>query len=95
MVAVLHAFGFGATGVSPDLFLKPNQVVRLGNPPLRIEILTTISGVDFADYYVNRIVDTIDEIDMNIINLNDLRINKQASGRLKDLTDLENLPKQP
>ena len=60
----------------------------MGVPPLRLEILTTISGVSFAE----RIVDIIDEVEINLINLRHLKLNKQASGRLKDLSDLENLP---
>jgi hypothetical protein len=64
----------------------------MGNPPLRLEILTTISGVEFADAYAQRIIDTIDGVAVNIIGLGQLKVNKRASGRLKDLSDLENLP---
>ena len=66
--------------------------IWMGVPPLRLEILTTISGVDFAKCFQNRLTDQIDGIDVNLINLEDLKINKKASGRLKDLLDLENLP---
>jgi hypothetical protein len=92
IVKVLHEFGFGAAGASEELFQQPHKVVRMGNPPLRIEILTSISGVDFATCYAARIVDTIDELSVNIINIDDLRANKRMSGRLKDLNDLQNLP---
>jgi hypothetical protein len=63
----------------------------MGVFPLRIEITTTISGVKFDECYANRIVDTLDGVEVNLINLNHLKINKKASGRLKDLNDLENL----
>ena len=46
----LKSFGFGASSISPSLFITPNRVFRMGNPPLRIEILTDISGVEFAEY---------------------------------------------
>jgi hypothetical protein len=92
LVAVLAAFGFGATGIAADLFLQPNTVIRMGNPPLRLEILTTISGVEFADAYAQCITDSIDGVPVNIIGLDQLKVNKRASGRLKDLSDLENLP---
>ncbi len=65
---------------------------RLGLAPFRIKISTTISGVDFADCYARRIVAEIDGIAVPVIDLGDLRKNKKASGRYKDLDDLENLP---
>jgi hypothetical protein len=63
----------------------------MGMPPFRIEILTGISGVDFEECYTERITANVDGIDINIINLKDLKINKKSSGRLKDLDDLEHL----
>jgi len=92
IVTALHEFGFVNTQITPDLFLQPNQVIRMGVPPLRIEVLTTISGVDFDTCYNNRITDNIDGIDVTILSLEDLKTNKQASGRLKDLNDLQQLP---
>jgi hypothetical protein len=64
----------------------------MGLPPLRIEITTTISGVAFDECYSERIIGAIDEIPVNLISLRHLKINKEASGRAKDLSDLENLP---
>jgi len=57
-----------------------------------IEIATSISGVDFQDCWSARIVDVLDGVEVNIIDLKHLKINKQAAGRHKDLDDLENLP---
>jgi hypothetical protein len=59
---------------------------------MRIEILNSISGVDFNECFQQRVIDEIDGIEVNIINLKQLKINKQASGRHKDLDDVENLP---
>lgn len=92
VVAMLREFGFGETDLSTDLFTQPNQVTQMGIPPVRIEILTTISGVDFAEAYAQRVVDVIDEVPVTLISREHLKINKLASGRLKDLADLENLP---
>ena len=92
MVTVLRAFGFDTPGLSPDLFLQDHSIVRMGVPPIRIEVLTTISGVQFAACYAERIVATIDEVDVNLISLYHLKVNKQASGRYKDLDDIEHLP---
>jgi len=92
LVAVLTAFGFEASNISADLFLQPNNVIRMGNPPLRLELLTTVSGIEFADAYAQRVTDTLDGVPVTIISLEQLKINKRASGRLKDLSDVENLP---
>jgi hypothetical protein len=92
VVAALKEFGFDLPDLSPDLFLKPWQIVRLGVPPVRIEIATTISGVDFDECYARRVQDTLDEVPVNLIDLEDLKRNKKASGRHQDLADLEHLP---
>ena len=91
LVAVLREFGFDAPQLAADLFLRQNQIIRMGNPPMRIELLTTISGVRFEECYSERTVDVIDDVEVQIINLEHLKRNKQASGRQKDLDDLEHL----
>ena len=63
-----------------------------GVPPIRIEITTTISGVNFEESYSKRREDILDGVKVNLISLEHLKINKKASGRHKDLNDLENLP---
>ena len=63
----------------------------MGNPPLRVEILTSIDGVEFSECYKNRKVVIIDNNEINFISLDDLKKNKKASGRYKDLDDLEHL----
>ena len=88
----LREFGFAAVGLAPGLFLERNNVVRMGLPPIRIEILTSISGVEFEPCYVERETIRIEEIEVPVIGLARLRQNKAASGRAKDLADLENLP---
>ena len=92
VVATLKAFGFGSTAPAPEMFSQPDLVIRMGNPPLRIEILTGISGVEFDDCWQSRETIIVDGITVNIINLDDLKANKKASGRLKDLNDVANLP---
>jgi len=92
IVLVLREFGFDVPELSAELFLIEDQVIRMGVPPLQLEILTTISGVGFEECYAERVIDKIDDIDVNVISLRHLKINKQTSGRHKDLNDLENLP---
>lgn len=78
--------------ISENIFLQQNKVFRMGNAPIRIELLTTISGVNFSICYMNRIEDKIDEVVIKIISLKYLKKNKKACGRYKDLDDLKNLP---
>jgi len=92
MVLTLKEFGFDTSQLSKKLFLKENTIVRMGVPPMRIEIFTTISGVKFEECFQQRVVDEIDGIEVNIISLKQLKINKKASGRHRDLDDFENLP---
>ncbi len=91
-VQAIKEFGFADPNISEEIFLKEDQVIRMGVPPLRIELLTTISGVDFKSCYANRIDETIDEVKISFITLEHLKQNKKASGRHIDLNDLERLP---
>jgi hypothetical protein len=88
----LRGFGFVTPALSPELFLARNNVVRMGLPPVRIEILTSVSGVEFESCYAEKEMIRIEEILVPVISLARLRQNKAASGRAKDLADLENLP---
>ena len=92
MVSALKEFGFDIPQLSKELFLKENSIVRMGIAPMRIEILTTISGVKFEECFRQRVVDEIDGVEVNIISLKQLKINKKESGRHKVLDDFENLP---
>ena len=92
IVMALEKFGFNLPELVPELFLKEDKIIRLGVPPIRIEIATTIAGVKFSECYASRVVDTLDGIPVNIISLPHLKTNKQAAHRHKDLNDLENLP---
>ena len=92
IVVALKEFGFAVPGLSAGLFLRQNQIIRMGVPPMRIELTTTISGVDFEECYAARVVAELDGVKVNLIDLKHLKINKKASGRYKDLNDLENLP---
>jgi hypothetical protein len=92
IVDALREFGFDVDALVPALFQKPDAIVRFGLPPMRIEVLTTLSGVTFDECHRERVPAVIDGIPVDVISLRHLRINKQASGRLKDLADLEHLP---
>jgi len=91
ITAALKEFGFDVPELKPEIFLKEDQIIRMGVPPIQIEIATSISGVEFAECYQERITDELDGVQVNIISLKHLKINKKASGRYKDLDDLEHL----
>jgi hypothetical protein len=91
MVPLIREFGFNVPELSEALFLQKGRIIRMGIDPVRIEILTEISGCEFADCYSQRVEATLDGIPVNIISLADLIKNKLKSGRLKDLDDARKL----
>jgi hypothetical protein len=91
LVEILTEFGFAAETLEPGLFLQEGKIVRMGVPPLRIEILTTISGVTFTECFHDRVLGEIDGVDVPFISLEHLKANKKASGPFNDLSDLEHL----
>lgn len=91
LLAVLREFGFSSLDLTVDDFSLPNKVVQLGNPPYRIDIVTSISGVSFLDCLPSSIETKIDDVDVRFIGLEDLKKNKRSTGRLRDLSDLEEL----
>ena len=92
IVLCLREFGFDTPDVTPELFEDPDRIVRMGEAPLRIEILMEIEGVNFDDCYSRADEQLVDGSPVPVISLNDLKVNKRASGRPKDRDDLENLP---
>lgn len=87
----LREFGMPADEVSKALFLEKDKIIRMGFPPVRIEVITGASGVDFYQCYSRRLDAHIDNTRVNLISLEDLKVNKEASARHKDLEDLEHL----
>lgn len=78
-------------GLSKDDFLKEGNIIQLGYPPNRIDLLTEVSGLTFIEVYPNKIEVVVDKVKLNFINLENLKVNKKARGRYQDLADLENL----
>jgi len=91
LIKTLEEFGFSSLGLKKEDFLKPEYVIQLGYPPNRIDILTKISGLEFEKCYKSRIKTNMDGITIDFIDLENLKKNKKAIGRFKDLADLENL----
>lgn len=93
ILAAIAEFGFEGEFEKSDL-LDPKAVLMLGRPPNRIDLLTWISGREFADCYERRTYETLDGLRVPMISLPDLLINKRASGRHKDLADVEEFEKR-
>lgn len=95
VINVIRDFGFDVPDLDPRLISEEQRILRMGIPPTRIEVISTISGVSFTDCYQRRIEAELDGVKVNLIHLEDLRTNKRASGRDKDLVDLDHLREGP
>ena len=95
VVGALRVFGFGGPGLVPEAFVGDDKIVRMGVPPNRAEILTSVSGVSFDECWPHRELSDWGGVEVPVIGLSDLRRNKRASGRAKDLADLDELPTPP
>jgi hypothetical protein len=87
----LEAFGFGDVGLASKDFVQPGQVIQLGRPPNRIDIVTSISGVRFDAAWDARVPSQLDGEAVNFLSFDDLIENKRASGRDQDLADVRKL----
>jgi len=91
VINALGEFGFGSLGLKPEDFLENDQIIQLGYPPNRIDILTTLKQIKFEDCYKKRVEVDIQGLKINFIDLENLKQNKRATGRPQDLADAENL----
>jgi len=91
MLRVLEEF-FGETlELTVQDFSESNDFIQLGYPPYRIDLLKEISGVSFDDCYLKKLATQVSGIAVNYIDLESLKKNKLASGRAKDISDIDNL----
>jgi len=91
ILAAMADFGFAALDIGTDDLVQPGNVIQLGYPPRRIDLLTSIDGVEFEACRARRQVLHVDGVDLPIIALADFKANKRAAGRTQDLADLEAL----
>ncbi|MEO7672602.1 MAG: DUF6036 family nucleotidyltransferase [Pyrinomonadaceae bacterium] len=91
-VKALQEFGFAGTDVNAELFSSSDKnVARMGFPPVKIEILNYLEGVDFQTAYSRKITKDIEDMEIDVISLEDLISNKVSVGRLQDQLDVEKL----
>ena len=88
LVGALEDFGFGSLDLSPADFAEEGTVVQLGFPPKRIDLLTSVDGVDFEGAWERRYEVVIGEATIPFIGVDDLIANKRATGRPQDLADV-------
>jgi len=91
IMAALKDFGFGGVGLSAADFQKPEQGVQLGVPPVRIDLVTGITGVTWSEAVSECVDADLDGVPVRFIGRRQLVKNKRAAGRQKDLADLEAL----
>lgn len=88
VMAALRAFGFTPGPAEREALLTPGRMLRLGYPPVRIELLNAPSGVEFASCRSRAVELCIDGIEIPVLSIDDLIVNKRAAGRPKDLIDV-------
>ena len=91
LVKTLEDFGFSSLDIKEEDFLSPGYVVQLGQPPGRIDLLTSVTGLDFEQCYETRVQAVIQGLEIDFLDLQSFKKNKKAVGRYQDLADLENL----
>jgi predicted nucleotidyltransferase len=91
VIAALVQFGFSSLDLKPADFLIADQIIQLGYPPNRIDLITTLEAVDFEECYAAREKAVFEGIVVNFIDVENLKKNKAASGRPQDLADVANL----
>lgn len=90
VIEAIREFGFVTAHL--DVLDAPDAMLRMGHPPLRIEVLKQLSGVEFDGCWERRVEFPLDDLVIPMISLADLKANKGAAGRPKDMADLSNLP---
>ena len=91
IIKALDEFGFGSIGLTEEDFQKPDKVIQLGVPPVRIDIITSISGVSSENAFANSVDGKYGEVPVKYIGRDQFIVNKRATGRKKDLADIEAL----
>jgi hypothetical protein len=91
IMTALDEFGFGSVGLAAADFVKPGQVVQLGVPPVRIDIITSIGGVSWDEAFAGRVAGRYGDVDVHYLGRTQFIQNKRSVGRKKDLADIEAL----
>ena len=91
ILSALEEFGFGSLKLSEVDFTSPNNVIQLGAPPVRVDIMTSLTAVGWEKAEANKVEGNYGDTAVYFISKDDFIANKRALGRKKDLADLEAL----
>ena len=91
VTAAIRHFGFGSLGLKEGDFDRPGQIIQLGRPPVRIDLITSMSGVAWEEADAGKVFGRYDDVPVPFLGRKQVVANKRASGRKKDLADLEAL----
>jgi hypothetical protein len=91
VVDALHTFGFGSLDIAATDIVADDRVIQLGRAPNRVDLLTQLCGVNFADAWATRVRGSLDAIPVNLIGVDELIGNKRATARPQDVADAANL----
>ncbi len=94
LLIVIQEFGLASLGLEKTDFLNSGYITQIGYPPLRIDILNNIDGLEFKEAFKNKETIDVDGLLINYIGLHDFITNKKASGRSQDLTDIKEIEKK-
>ena len=89
ILRALDEFGFGSLGLKVEDFTVPDKVVQLGVAPVRIDIITSLTGVSWNDAVAGRVAGTYGGLEVYYLGKKEFILNKRALGRKKDIADLE------
>jgi len=91
ILAALDEFGFASVGLAAEDFESPDKVVQLGVPPVRVDIITSMTGVSWGEAFSGKAEGKYGDVSVHYIGREQFVANKRALGRRKDLADLEAL----
>jgi hypothetical protein len=91
VIRALRQFGFKAKDFDPQAFTEEENIFRFGFPPMQVDIINAIAGVDFDSCSENVVKVQVGDVSINVIGVDDFKKNKLASGRPKDIADAESV----
>ncbi len=91
ILSALEEFGFSSAGLEIEDFVTPDRVVQLGVAPVRVDIVTSITGVSWEEAALGRAPGTYGDVEVGYLGRREFIVNKRAIGRKKDLADIEAL----
>lgn len=91
VLRALAEFGAPLHDLTAKDLVEPGLIFQIGVPPIRIDVITAIDGVEFSDAWPDRIQTTFEGENVAVLSMNHLIVNKKAAGRLQDLADVEKL----